>query len=618
VLIRVTNRSGCFKMKIVHTVAIRGSGLHSVPYLEGKKEIPIMTTRSSRIFLPLLFTSVLCAQLAGAQTLNQSTPSWWNKYQHMLKNGLTSLCNRSVARCQLLTGFICVCVGLLSSCGSTSTHMPPTVGDFTLTISPEQVSATLGTASPAVSVSVAALNGFTGSVTVTLSGLPAGSTTQPPSPFMIAAGGNQSFGVSIPASSAVGIFSVQAAAVSGSISHTGQVALTVNPVITTADDGTSFVLQTQTSTETTRVGLLQAWGAAITEVSLNGVDYVNNDDPGRQIQTSLWDANANYNTSWGYNPIESGDHDFQGSPVLASTLMPDSIYTKTQPIQWAPENFGGGYGNPVLGDAYIEKWISVVPGYNRVFKVHYKITHFGTDAHAEALQELPVMYVNPNVTNFFYYGGSAPWTSGALSQYTMPYACCAMLPTPEQWGAYVDSSNKGIALYTPGQYPDSKGFNAGSTLQFTPMCPYSWDPGAVLEFDTYILAGPVQESRTAIYALHSQQSGQSALPPMGSLDVPASGDIVTGPLLVQGWAWALSGLSTVDVFVDGNRIASATYGLSRPDIPDAFPGAPSDAGYQYSLDTTTFSNGSHVVIVKATDTAGHVSTFQTRQVTVSN
>src|SRR5260370_38718931 len=26
----------------------------------------------------------------GAQTLNQSTPSWWNKYQHLLKNGAES------------------------------------------------------------------------------------------------------------------------------------------------------------------------------------------------------------------------------------------------------------------------------------------------------------------------------------------------------------------------------------------------------------------------------------------------------------------------------------------------------------------------------------------------
>ncbi len=59
---------------------------------------------------------------------------------------------------------------------------------------------------------------------------------------------------------------------------------------------------------------------------------------------------------------------FHGSPLLVSTLMPDSIYRKTQPIQWAPENFGDGT-DPVLGDAYIEKWILVVPGYNRVFKV---------------------------------------------------------------------------------------------------------------------------------------------------------------------------------------------------------------------------------------------------------
>ena len=158
-------------------------------------------------------------------------------------------------------------------------------------------------------------------------------------------------------------------------------------------------------------------------------------------------------------------------------------------------------GNPVLGDAYIEKWISVVPGYNRVFKVHYKITHFGTDSHGDAPQELPVVYVNPIVSNFVYYAGNAPWTNDALSQFTMPGSCCPELHTPEQWGAYVDSTNTGLALYTPMQFPNSKGFNAGSTLQFTPLCPYSWDPGSVLEFDTYILLGAENDSRTAVYAL---------------------------------------------------------------------------------------------------------------------
>jgi hypothetical protein len=384
------------------------------------------------------------------------------------------------------------------------------------------------------------------------------------------------------------------------------------------DDGTLFVLQTQTATDTVRVGLLQAWGAAIVEVSLNGVDYVNNDDPGRQIQTSLWDANASYSPDWGYNPIESGDHFYQGSPVLASTLMPDSIYTKTQPIQWAPENFGGGVGNPILGDAYIEKWISVVPGFNRVFKVHYKITHFGSDLHADAFQEAPVMYVNPNVPNFSYYGGGAPWTNGTLSQHVMPFNCCDMLATPENWGAYVDSTKTGIAVYTPQQFPNSKGFNAGSTLQFTPMCPYTWEPGSILEFDTFVLVGSVDEMRAAIYALHSQQTAPSTLPPMGGPDAPANGDTIGGNVIVDGWAWALPGMSTVQVFVDGNLVGTANYGITRPDIPVAFPGAPSDVGFQYSLDTTAFPNGSHSIVVKATDNNGHVATFATQQVTISN
>jgi len=228
-------------------------------------------------------------------------------------------------------------LGLAAGCGSSNHQQPPPVGDFSLTLSPVQINATLGSTSPAVLLSVAALDGFTGSVTVNISGLPTGANSTPSSPFTIAAGANQPLTISIPASATVGIFSLQATATSGSLSHSQQVAVAVNPsispTITTTNDGTLFVLQTQTASDTVRVGLQQSWGAAIVEVSLNGVDYVNNDDPGRQIQTSLWDANASYSPLWGYNPIESGDHFFNGSPVLASTLQADSIYTKTQPIE---------------------------------------------------------------------------------------------------------------------------------------------------------------------------------------------------------------------------------------------------------------------------------------------
>jgi hypothetical protein len=80
----------------------------------------------------------------------------------------------------------------------------------------------------------------------------------------------------------------------------------------------------------------------------------------------------------------------------------------------------------------------------------------------------------------------------------------------------------------------------------------------------------------------------------------------------------LAGVASVDVFVDGNGVGSATCGGNRPDIPAVFPGAPSTVGYRYSLDTTAFSNGSHTVVSKATDGAGHVATFATKQVTFSN
>jgi hypothetical protein len=258
----------------------------------------------------------------------------------------------------LTTKIVFACILILVpacwSCGGGNvTPPPPSVADFTVSISPTELSVISGKSTSNISISVAGRNGFTGSVSVTLSGLPAGATTEPVGPITIAEGASQSFVIDIPSSAPAGISSVQATATSGSLSHSAQFAVAVNPfvtpAITTFDDGTSFVLQSQTATETVRVGLLQAWGAAITEIGLNGVDYVNNDDPGRQIQTSLWDENINYSIYCGYNPIESGDHFFQGSPVLASVLLPDgSIYTKTQPIQWAPENFGGGPGNPVL------------------------------------------------------------------------------------------------------------------------------------------------------------------------------------------------------------------------------------------------------------------------------
>lgn len=389
------------------------------------------------------------------------------------------------------------------------------------------------------------------------------------------------------------------------------------PVVRTYEQDDILYLESRLGTDVARVGMRRSWGGAITEASLNGVDYVNNDDPGRQIQVSLWDGNARYDEDagfWQWNPVEAGDHFYHGSPLLEARLEATSVYTRTQPIHWAPENISDGFG-PLPGDALVEKWVAAVPGHHRAFKVHYRITHTGADAHANMLQELPVMYVNPNVPFMVSYQGQSPWTNAALNRWQMTPICCPYFATDEQWGAYVDANDVGIALYTPMQFPFSKGFHAGPTLQFTPACPYNWDPGAVLEFDVYVLVGPVNEMRAAIYNLHRGQPGPGPLPPLGFLSTPQGGTTVAGRVDVSGWAWGLTGLLGVDVYVDGAWAGAAKHGLP---LEPWLPGQPSDSGYTYELDTTRYTDGVHEIVARATDHAGHVATFQTMRVTFAN
>jgi len=489
--------------------------------------------------------------------------------------------------------------------------------DFNVAVNPSSIGASAGSTTGSFNVSVTGQNGFSGSPSITFSGLPSGSSITPAGPVSIAAGSSQAFQVTLPADADVGITNIQVNASNGSVIRSVPLILSINAQVQTYDTGTMLYLESRNGADVSKIGLRKAWGGSIVEVSLNGTNFVNSDDPGRQLQTSLWDGNATYGGSWGYNPIEAGDEVFDGSPLLDFTLNPDSIYTKTQPIQWDPYNFGGSIGNPVLGDAYIEKWISVVPGTNRAFQVHYKITHFGTDAHANASQELPVLYVNPQFSTFWYYGGNSPWTNGSLTSMSMPYSCCINLYTPELWGAYTDASGSGITLYTPDQFPSSKGFSAGSTNQFTPLSPFNWDPGIELEFDTFAMAGPVVDSRALVYRLHQQLPTAKPLPPYGFLGPPNNGDVISGTYFVNGWVWPRSDIQSVDVFVDGNYVGSATHNLFM-DVTSVYPGAPQDVGYQYSLDTTKLANGSHTVTVKATDANGRVSTFATKQVTVTN
>jgi hypothetical protein len=103
---------------------------------------------------------------------------------------------------------------------------PPAQADFSLAVTPASLSLTVGAAGQPVQLSAAAVDGFTGTVSVTLSGLPAGVTANPAT-LTLTPGTPQSITLTAGNSAQAGTANVVFTGASGTLSHAATVALTV-------------------------------------------------------------------------------------------------------------------------------------------------------------------------------------------------------------------------------------------------------------------------------------------------------------------------------------------------------------------------------------------------------
>lgn len=507
---------------------------------------------------------------------------------------------------------------------------PPPTADFSLTIGGGPLSTGQGSESGPVSVNVNAMNGFTDMVNVTINGLPAGVKTTPKSPFMVAAGASQLVTFSVSAVAPAGNSTVSFAGTNGTLSHNANLSLTVTPTtpnIHTSQQGSVLYLETDVGNESSRVGLEMQWGGAVVEASWNGTNVVNYHDTGREVQAAVYDGTGGLGPE-GWDPVQGGDKYDHGSPVLSYTLTASSIYTKTQPYQWNPDNNGGSPTQPVLGDVFMEQTVSPVPNHPRAFQLHYKITHFGTDHHTDAIQEFPAVYVNLGFDQFVYYGGTTPWTNGQVTATAFP-PLGQLLPTlyeSEKWGAYVNGDNMGLAVYVPAQYPYGSGFTmtgspgptGSATSYYHPDVFFAFGPGAILEGDIYLIVGDYRDARVAIYDLKNTMPASDIFPPFGSIDAPVINAQLSGTVNVRGWTFDDAGVSAVDVLVDGVLAGSATYGTARPDVATVWPHAPTNCGYTFSLNTTAYANGAHTIEVRLTDIHNNTAALAPVAVNIQN
>jgi hypothetical protein len=121
---------------------------------------------------------------------------------------------------------ILLCVGLVS-CGTVSHTVTPPAADFSLTTTPATAALVAGGAGQAVSVNAVPVNGFTGTVTVTLSGLPSGVTSSPAT-LSLTPGSPQNLTLTASSAAAAGSATVTLTGTSGALTHQATIALTVS------------------------------------------------------------------------------------------------------------------------------------------------------------------------------------------------------------------------------------------------------------------------------------------------------------------------------------------------------------------------------------------------------
>lgn len=122
---------------------------------------------------------------------------------------------------------ICGVAGLISGCGSASkTKSATPAPDFTVAASPSSLALSAGGAAQAVNISATALNGFSGTIQVAITGLPAG-VTATPATLTVVAGTPQQVSFSAASSAATATASVQLVATAGTLSHSAALQLNV-------------------------------------------------------------------------------------------------------------------------------------------------------------------------------------------------------------------------------------------------------------------------------------------------------------------------------------------------------------------------------------------------------
>ena len=259
-----------------------------------------------------------------------------------------------------------------------------------------------------------------------------------------------------------------------------------------------------------RVGIDLNAGGAITYLSEAGstINMVNNNDLGRQLQTSLYAGPYPYSTNgkdpvyqWrnlGWNPVQTGDYFNNPAKVVSYQQGASTLYVKTVPLIWPLFN------EPA--ECVMEHWIEL-KGNSVHVKCRFAVNRADTTQYESRTQEVPCMYLNGPYHRIVGYTGLKPFTNDAVTEYTEQENINRYCT--ENWMALLNADGRGVGLYKPKNEVrfSSAGFGTTKTGgEFDVSAGYVTaqphlliDHNGQYEFEYDLVVGSVNDIRQFVY-----------------------------------------------------------------------------------------------------------------------
>lgn len=233
-------------------------------------------------------------------------------------------------------------------------------------------------------------------------------------------------------------------------------------------------------------------------------NLLNHYDKGRFVQQSYYgieDSSKWDGAPWRWNPIQGGGYKGEPAKILEQEIGKDYLHIISRPKHWAT--------GEDINDATMEEKISLKTD---IAHIQYTFRYTGTTIHPTLPQEVPAIFVDAELKHLRFYDGDSPWTNEELRS-VIPGWPNESQHTSEHWAAYVDDSDWGIGIYTPGTEElttyrfegDGKTGPKGSACSyFAPILRFNVKPKLVFTYDLYITIGNIDQIRDRFNKIREQ------------------------------------------------------------------------------------------------------------------